>query len=96
MAGKKKWSRDVKTDSTHPPQDLFTKDAKTIARAMAGKKVSPKGLGSGIRMIQFYINRAGANLPAAQKKELEEAKHILQEKSRKQKEAAAGKAKHPS
>jgi hypothetical protein len=26
---------------------------------MASKKVSPKGIGSGIRMIQFFINRAG-------------------------------------
>ncbi len=87
MAEKKKWVRDVTTDSTHPPQDLFTKDAETIARAMASKKVSPKGIGSGIRMIQYFINRAGENLPAGRKKELEKAKTILQEKLRKQKEA---------
>ncbi len=90
---KKKWVRDVKTDSTHPPEDLFTKDAETIARAMASKKVSPKGIGSGIRMIQYFINRAGENLPAARKKELEKAKKILQEKSRKQKQAGAAKAR---
>ena len=81
MAAKKKWVRDVKTDSTHPPPDLFTKDAETIARAMARKQVSPKGIGSGIRMIQYFINRAGENLPASRKKELEKAKKILQEKS---------------
>jgi uncharacterized protein DUF3175 len=97
MTEKKKWSHKVTTDSTHPPQDLFTKDAKTIARAMASKKVSPKGLGSGIRMIQFFINRAGKNLPAGQKKELEGAKKILQERSAKQKKTgASGKARHRS
>lgn len=90
---KKKWVREVKTDSTHPPEDLFTKDAETIAKAMANKKVSPKGIGSGIRMIQYFINRAGENLPASRKKELEKAKKILQEKSRKQKQAGASTAR---
>ena len=80
MTQKKNWVRKVKTVSTYPPQDLFTKDAQTIARGMASKKVSPKGLGSGIRMIQYFINRGGKNLPASRKKELEKAKKILQEK----------------
>ena len=84
MAEKKtKWVRGVKTVSTYPPQGLFTKDAQTIARAMASKKVSPRGIGSGIRMIQFFINRAGKNLPPERKSELEKAKQILQEKARK-------------
>jgi tRNA(adenine34) deaminase len=83
MAEKKKWVRDVKTVSTFPPKDLFTKDAQTIAKVMATKKVSPKGIGSGTRMIQFFINRAGKNLPAARKHELEIAKKILQDKARK-------------
>ncbi len=83
MAAKKKWSHKVKTVSTFPPKDTFNKDAQSVARIMASKKVSPKGIGSGIRMIQFYINRAGKNLSAAQKRELEKAKKILQEKRRK-------------
>jgi tRNA(adenine34) deaminase len=77
-----RWSSKVTTVSTFPPKDLYTKDAKTIARVMAAKKVSPKGLGSAIRMVQFYINRAGKNLPASRRRELEEAKAILQEKNR--------------
>jgi hypothetical protein len=79
-SAKKKWVQNVKTVSTFPDKDLFTKNAETIARAMASKKVSPKGIGSGIRMIQYFINRGGKNLPAARKNELEEAKHILQQK----------------
>jgi tRNA(adenine34) deaminase len=51
---------------------------------MASKKVSPKGIGSGIRMIQFFINRAGKGLPAKRKRELEKAKKLLQEKARRQ------------
>jgi tRNA(adenine34) deaminase len=85
MAKKKNWVRKVKTVSTYPPRDLFTKDAQTIARGMASKKVSPKGLGSGIRMIQYFINRGGKNLPAARKKELEKAKKILQERLQRKK-----------
>jgi tRNA(adenine34) deaminase len=78
MAVKKRWAQGVKTVSTFPPAGLFTKDAPTIARTMASKKVSPKGIGSGIRMIQFFINRAGKNLSAARRRELERAKRILQ------------------
>ena len=84
MAETKKWIRKVKTVSTFPPRGLFTKDAQTIARAMASKKVSPKGIGSGIRMIQFFINRAGKDLPPARKRELEKAKRLLQARARKQ------------
>ncbi len=79
---KKRWSQDVKTVSTFPPGGLFTKDAETIARTMASKKVSPRGIGSGIRMVQFFINRAGKNLPPEQRKELEEAKRIMQNRAR--------------
>lgn len=83
MAVKKKWVQNVKTVSTFPPEGTFNKDAATIARIMAGKKVSPKGIGSGIRMIQYFINRAGKNLPATRKRELEKAKRILQARMRK-------------
>ena len=82
----RKWSHKVKTVSTYPPKGLYTKDAATIARVMASKKVSPKGIGSGIRMIQYFINRAGKTLSPTRKRTLEKAKHMLQEKARKQKE----------
>jgi tRNA(adenine34) deaminase len=63
MTEKNKWVRDVKTVSTFPPEGLFAREAQTIARVMATKKVSPQGIGSGIRMIQYFVNRAGKNLP---------------------------------
>jgi tRNA(adenine34) deaminase len=62
---------------------MFTRDAETIARTMASRKVSPKGIGSGIRMLQFFINRAGKKLPPGRKRELEMAKQLLQERARK-------------
>ena len=72
-----KWSGNVKTVSTYPPEGLFTKDPETIARALASKKVSPKGPASGMRMLTFYINRAGKNLSANRKAELGKAKELL-------------------
>ena len=77
---KKRWVKNVKTVSTFPPKGLFTKDAATIARSMSSKKVSPKGIASGIGMIQYFINRGGKNLSPHRKKELEHAKRILQAK----------------
>jgi hypothetical protein len=82
---KRRWVRDVDTVSTSPPEGIFTKDAETIARTMAQEKVSPKGIGSAIRMIQFFINRAGKDLPAERKRELEEAKELLRERNKNEK-----------
>lgn len=45
---------------------------------MARPQVSPGGLGAAIRMVTFFANRAGRNLPEARRAELERAKHILQ------------------
>ena len=78
--GKRKWSVAVDTDSTHPPSGLFNRDAKTIARELASRKVSPKGPSSGMRMLTFYINRAGKNLPSERLQVLENAKHLLHER----------------
>jgi hypothetical protein len=78
---KRGWVREVRTDSTHPPRRTFTGSAAQIARTMARKDVSPKGLGSGIRMIQYFINRAGKGLSATRRRELERAKRILQRRA---------------
>lgn len=76
----KKWSRKVTTDSTHPPQGLFTRDPQMIARSLASKKVSPKGPASGMRMLTFFINRAGKNLSASRKAKLQKAKELLSQR----------------
>jgi hypothetical protein len=74
---RRRWVAKVKTDSTHPAKGLFTKDAATIARALASKKVSPKGPGSGMRMLTYFMNRGGKGLSAARRRELERAKKLL-------------------
>src|SRR5579863_1802016 len=84
----KKWVKDVKTDSTHPREGLFNKSAATIARELASKDVSPKGPGSGMRMLTYYINRGGKNLSVSRKKELEKAKKLLSEKVKAAREKA--------
>jgi hypothetical protein len=89
----RKWSAGVTTESTHPPAGLFKKNAATIARTLASRKVSPKGPSSGMRMLTFFINRAGKTLPATRRRELEKAKTLLskriqREKSRSRRQAA--------
>jgi len=82
----KKWVRTVTTDSTHPPEGLFNKDAATIARTLASKKVSPKGPGSGMRMLTYYVNRGGRGLSKTRRAELERAKRLLSERVRRDRE----------
>jgi len=82
----KKWVKGVTTDSTHPRAGLFTKDPETIARELASKKVSPKGPASGMRMLNYFINRGGKGLSPARRKTLERAKELLSERIRKARE----------
>ena len=77
----RRWVRRVTTDSTAPPPGTFNRSAADIARTMARKDVSPKGLGSGIRMIQYFINRAGKSLSPTRRAELERAKRTLQRRA---------------
>lgn len=87
QSARERWVAKVKTDSTHPANGLFTKDASTIARSLASKKVSPKGPGSGMRMLTYFINRGGKGLSAARRRELERAKKLLRERVEKAKAA---------
>jgi Protein of unknown function (DUF3175) len=66
----KRWVSNVKTASTDPPKGLFTKDPQTIARSLASRRVSPKGPGSGMRMLNYFINRAGRGLSATRRRKL--------------------------
>lgn len=86
---KRRWVKQVATDSTHPPPHTFTGSAAQIARTMARKDVSPKGLGSGIRMIQYFINRGGKGLTPTRRRELERAKRILQRRAAAKKQRRA-------
>jgi RNA polymerase-interacting CarD/CdnL/TRCF family regulator len=89
---KKYWVSRVKTDSTHPQAGLFTRNAATIARGLASKKVSPKGPASGMRMLTYFINRAGRGLSAARRAELEKAKALLSKRIERDRQSKVRKA----
>ncbi|MGH9667733.1 MAG: DUF3175 domain-containing protein [Bryobacteraceae bacterium] len=79
-ARKNRWVAKVNTEATHPPAGLFKKSASSIARALASRRVSPKGPASGMSMLNYFINRAGRQLTAARRAELEKAKTLLSER----------------
>ncbi len=89
---RKRWVAKVTTDSTHPPEGLFTKDAATIARSLASRKVSPKGPASGMRMLTYFINRGCKGLSARRRTQLERAKTLLSERINKDKDRNQRKA----
>lgn len=73
----RRWVKTVTTVSTKTPPGLFTRDAATIARTLALPRVSPKGPVSGLRMLSFFINRAGRGLSRSRRAELEKAKRLM-------------------
>jgi hypothetical protein len=85
MVAKKKWSRDLTEHSNalDLERDVFTKrEPKDIAKSLKRsaehshrRKNSPYR--SAMSMLTFYINRAGKDLPARQKRVLEDSKDEL-------------------
>ena len=88
--GARRWVHTVTTVSTAPPAGLFTRDAPTIARVLASRRVSPRGITSGFRMLLFFINRAGRGLSARRRAELLKAKRLMQETIATQQRAPTG------
>lgn len=87
MAEKEKWSADVSEHSdamdledhifeSHDPKKI-AKSLKASAEHSHRRKAEP--FQSAMSMLNFYINRAGKNLPAKQKAVLEDAKDELRD-----------------
>ncbi|MER8394750.1 DUF3175 domain-containing protein [Mesorhizobium sp. M0045] len=85
MTAQRKWSADVTEHSdaldleehifeSHDPRKIAA-SLKRSAERSDRRKAGP--FQSAMSMLNFYINRAGKNLPAAQKKVLEDAKDEL-------------------
>ena len=80
-----KWSQDVTEHSDAldlEPEIFESHDPKHIAESLkksaeSSDRRKSEPYRSAMSMLTFYINRAGKNLPAAQKKRLEDAKHEL-------------------
>jgi hypothetical protein len=71
----KKWSGAVKTKWS-PPPGLFTKGKTQIARVLTQQSNSLK---QAMSRLNFYINRAGKNLPPKQLKVLNMTKEVLRQ-----------------
>jgi hypothetical protein len=67
----------LKDDIIHMPVGLFAQDPETIAASLASKEVSPQGPATGMRLLMFYITRAGRRLSASRLKKLEKARKLL-------------------
>lgn len=85
MTAQRKWSADVTehSDALDLEEHIFeSHDPKKIAASLkrSAERSDRRKAGpfqSAMSMLNFYINRAGKNLPAAQKKVLEDAKDEL-------------------
>ena len=83
---KKYWSGDVTkySNALDLEKGIFTwKDPQRIAKSLKmsaeqSTRRKAKPFQSAMSMLNFYINRAGKNLPTKQKKILEQAKNELQ------------------
>jgi tRNA(adenine34) deaminase len=73
-----------------PSRGLFTKSGATIAHTLALTNVSPKGIGSGMRMLTYFINRAGRGLIPKRRAELNKAKVLVSRRMEKAKESRSG------
>jgi hypothetical protein len=84
-ARRKRWSREVteSSDALDLEAGVFTlDDPKEIARSLKrsaerSERRKSDPFRSAMSMLTFYINRAGRQLPAAQRKRLEAAKNEL-------------------
>ncbi|CAH2408418.1 DUF3175 domain-containing protein [Mesorhizobium escarrei] len=85
MTAKRKWSGEVTehSDALDLEEHIFeSDDPKKIAASLKrsaeySERRKAEPFQSAMSMLNFYINRAGTNLPAKQKKVLEDAKDEL-------------------
>ncbi len=72
----------LSTASTFYPRGTMSKSAKTIYSVSINPKYAPGGLGSAIKWLTYYRNRAGKNLSAKQRQEIMKATRMLQKKNK--------------
>lgn len=78
-----KWSQEIQSSALDLPKGIFTwKNPQSIAKALKqasdiSKKTKGTKFASAMRMLTFYINRAGTNLDPSQRNILQQAKREL-------------------
>lgn len=75
----------MEDDATFFPEGTMAKSTKEIVRVASSKRYAPKGLGSAIQYLTYYLNRAGKGLDKDQRERIESAREILQKKNQEQK-----------
>jgi len=68
----------LRTAAVKFPRGVMSKSTIEIYRAATNKKYAPKGLGSAIKFIQYYLNRGGSGISDSQRNRIEKAKEMLQ------------------
>ncbi|HVX57643.1 MAG TPA: DUF3175 domain-containing protein [Candidatus Saccharimonadales bacterium] len=87
MAKSKQWSRQVTTssDALDLEKGVFTwEDPQRIAASLkrsadSSRRRKAGAYQSAMSMLNFYLNRAGKNLPATRRRVLEQAKEALRQ-----------------
>ena len=68
-------------DGLNPPARRIVHQRCRDDRAtVASKRVSPKGPSSGMRMVNYFINRAGRGLSPTRRAQLQRAKALLSQR----------------
>ena len=68
----------LRTAAVKFPRGVMSKSTIEIYREATNKKYAPKGLGSAIKFIQYYLNRGGSGISNSQRNRIEKAKEMLQ------------------
>ncbi|HEV2326462.1 MAG TPA: DUF3175 domain-containing protein [Terracidiphilus sp.] len=67
----------MKPDSDRMPANLFAEPPEKIVEVLSSREVFPQGAASGMRVLSFYISRAGKGLSISRRRRLEKAKKLL-------------------
>lgn len=65
-------------DATFFPEGTMSKSASHIVKIAKNKRYAPKGIGSAIRYLTYFLNRGGKGLDKTQRKNIEKARMTLQ------------------
>jgi hypothetical protein len=74
-------------DATFFPEGTLSKSASHIVKIAKSKRYAPKGIGSAIRYLTYFLNRGGEGLSKTQRRNIERARKTLQNLNKKSKES---------
>ena len=78
MSNNRDFPTKLRTAAVKFPKGVMNKSTIEIYRTATNKKYAPKGLGSAIKFIQYYLNRGGRGISNSQRNRIEKVKEMLQ------------------